>query len=78
MAAGTARCSSCWQETSGAAARSAPATYEEKLNAARRWASEEKFQIAAQLVSGRLSSEASGADIFTSIADAVIAAMLRR
>ena len=48
--------------------------YEEKLNAARRWASEEKFQIAAQLVSGRLSS-VQAAKTFSSIADVVIAAM---
>jgi len=48
--------------------------YEEKLNAARRWALEEKFQIAAQLVLGHLSPE-EAAQAFTLIAEAAITAM---
>ena len=50
-------------------------SHEEKLNAARRWASEEKFQISAQLVLGLISTDVA-ASSFSLIADVVISLML--
>ncbi|GJL92792.1 bifunctional [glutamine synthetase] adenylyltransferase/[glutamine synthetase]-adenylyl-L-tyrosine phosphorylase [Hyphococcus sp.] len=48
--------------------------YESALNAARRWAGEQKFQITAQLAVGLLSHE-TAAQHFSAIADAVITAL---
>jgi len=48
--------------------------YEAMLNAVRRWAGEQKFQITAQLAVGRLSPEAAPRH-FTAIAGAAIAAL---
>lgn len=65
-------------ETYEAACREALAAapdYEGALNAARRWAGEQKFQIAAQLAVGLLPAEAASAR-FTAIADASIRALL--
>jgi len=53
----------------------AAASYEGQLNAVRRWAGEQKFQIAAQLAVGIASSEAA-APGFTGIADAAIMALV--
>ena len=50
------------------------ADYETALNAVRRWAGEERFQIMAQLVVGAMAPDRAG-DQFTAIADAAIAAL---
>jgi [glutamine synthetase] adenylyltransferase / [glutamine synthetase]-adenylyl-L-tyrosine phosphorylase len=57
-----------------AAVEAAP-DYEGALNAARRWAGEQKFQITAQLAVGLLPAEAAS-QRFTAIADASIRALL--
>ncbi|NWG70010.1 MAG: bifunctional [glutamine synthetase] adenylyltransferase/[glutamine synthetase]-adenylyl-L-tyrosine phosphorylase [Parvularculaceae bacterium] len=49
--------------------------YEAKLNAARRWASERRFDVAAQLVIGAIAPDAAAAH-FTAIADCCVAGLL--
>lgn len=62
-------------EAACAAAVAAAPDYEAALNAARRWAGEQKFQITAQLAVGLLPHDAA-ARHFTAIADASIRALL--
>lgn len=50
-------------------------TYEERLNEARRWASEQNFEIAAQLILDLISPD-EAARLFTAAADAAIKALL--
>ncbi len=51
------------------------ASYEEKLNEARRWSAEENFEIAARLALGEIGPEAA-AGLFTPLAEAAIVALL--
>ncbi len=61
-------------EAAAVAAVSAAPTYEQALNAVRRWAGEQKFQTAAQLATD-LSPHEEAARRFTAIADACIRAL---
>ncbi len=63
-----------YKESCAHAVNAAP-DYEAALNAARRWAGEQKFQITAQLAVGILSHELA-AQHFSAIADAVIGALI--
>ncbi|MBI1365791.1 MAG: bifunctional [glutamine synthetase] adenylyltransferase/[glutamine synthetase]-adenylyl-L-tyrosine phosphorylase [Alphaproteobacteria bacterium] len=51
------------------------ASFEEKLNEARRWGGEQKFEIAAQLVIGAVDAQSAAAQ-FTAVADAALGALL--